>query len=397
MSESVIAGRLARLVAGHRRRFSWYDTLLAAGGTASSAPLEALPRIDEALLTAHYYRAEQAPDPGEQLFLTSGTSGGARKRISYSAADHEAYVAQRKAIFAEFLADVPAASIAAADLGTGHAAASAVRIFRELGYDARSIDFSLPLEQHVALLNEWQPAVLFTMPMILDQLLRVATTAIAPRKVIVVGDIAPESWRRRVARELGIRFEDVLDVYGSIEVGAIAYYVAAAGEYHFHDHILPEAIAVAGGAQSPRELLLTSFSRSHFPAVRFATQDEIRGLRRSSWRGHPVWALDCIAGRLDGDFKCGERISQYDLCRAVNEAFPGALFDVLRTQPLTVRIVAAEIDPQRERVFHDSLMALCPDVALMVRSRLAQCIRLAAIPPSQLQASRGKRRLAATG
>ena len=53
--------------------------------------------------------------------------------------------------------------------------------------------------------------------------------------------VASELWGPTVAvLDAAATRRDVLDVVGSIEVGAIAYHCADTGLYHFHDHILPE-------------------------------------------------------------------------------------------------------------------------------------------------------------
>ncbi|MCZ9340474.1 hypothetical protein NGM37_22200, partial [Streptomyces sp. TRM76130] len=201
-------------------------------------------------------------------------SGGQRKRILYSPADDDAYVAQRRQLFAEFTRSVPPGAVAVADLGTGHAAASARRVFLELGFEAHDIDFTRPVDEHVAKLNAWRPEVFFTMPMILDRLLQARPGLdIRPRKIMVVGDVAPPAWRAHVAERFGLRHEDVLDVFGSIEIGAIAYSCVQTGLYHFHDHILPEVLhpeelthltendRVPSRQEGSGALLLTSFTR----------------------------------------------------------------------------------------------------------------------------------------
>jgi phenylacetate-coenzyme A ligase PaaK-like adenylate-forming protein len=78
------------------------------------------------------------------------------------------------------------------------------------------------------------------MPAILDRISAAPGFHFSPKKVIVLSDLAPEGWRRMVAERLFIRFEDVLDLFGSTEIGAIAYYEAQTGLYHFHEHIIPE-------------------------------------------------------------------------------------------------------------------------------------------------------------
>jgi len=391
---------LEALVAGHRRRFDWYDALIDAGDRRQGTRLADLPIIDERVLLEHYYTATHDQLPGAHAFQTSGTSSGRRKTILYSDADDAAYCAQRAQLFASFLNDVPRGSVAVSDVGTGHAAASAHTIFRQIGLDPHEIDFRRPIEEHIELLNRTQPAVLFTMPVILERLLACGDELdIHPRKVIVVGDVAPENWRRHVATELGIEADDVLDIVGSIEIGAIAWHCAETGLYHFHDHILPEAVEPGelfpecAGALSADQglLLLTSLAREYFPAVRYATNDVVKGLRRMQWQGRTIFVCEQFQGRFAGEVKHGERLSSYDICTAVNEAFPGCMFEVIEDSGVEIRIVTPRVTPEQQAQIADFLMAANPDIGDMVRSGLTRPIAVSAISPEALRASRGKR------
>jgi hypothetical protein len=391
---------LDELAAGHRRRFDWYDALVAARGRGGSTRLADLPIIDEGVLLEHYYTATHDQLPDAHAYQTSGTATGRRKTILYSEADHAAYCVQRAQLFGSFLSDVPRGSVAVSDVGTGHAAASARTIFREIGLEPHEIDFRRPIEEHVELLNRWQPAVVFTMPVILERLLACGDELdIHPRKVIVVGDVAPENWRRHVARTLAIDFDDVLDIVGSIEVGAIAWHCAETGLYHFHDHILPEAVEpgelfpeCAGALAADQGLLLlTSFAREYFPALRYATNDVVKGLRRVQWQGRTTFVCEQFQGRFAGEVKHGERLSSYDICTAVNEAFPGCLFEVIEDSGVEIRIVTPRVTPEQRAQIADFLMAANPDIGDMVRSGLTRPIAVSAISPDELRASRGKR------
>ncbi|MEU8531301.1 MULTISPECIES: hypothetical protein [Streptomyces] len=393
------ARRVAGLVRMHAANFPWYAKLLADRGLSDDSPLHELPVINAELLTEHYYTEPHEQFPDADGYLTSGTATGRRKRILYGPGDDDAYAAQRATLFADFLAPCVPGAVAVADLGTGHAAALARRIFLSLGFDARDIDFTAPVEEHVKALNEAQPDVLFTMPMILDSLLRADQELdIRPRKVMVVGDVAPAPWRRRVAERLGIGFEDVLDVFGSIEIGAIGYFCAETGLYHFHDHIHPEVLTPEG-AEQPADpdagrsglLLLTSFTRRYFPALRFATNDEISGLRTITWRGREVFAFDRIDGRAQGETKHGERISSHDLCAAVTEEFPGVPFEVVDDGLLEIRLALPELPAERADALRDRLMTAAPDVAQMVASGLVPPVGVRAVRPEELTPTRAKR------
>lgn len=400
------AAQLAALATGHTQRFPWYRDLLLRRGTLGSGDLADLPLIGTDLLSAHYYTADHPHLPDASAYHTSGTSGGQRKRILYSPADEDAYVAQRRQLFGEFTRSVPRGAVAVADLGTGHAAASARRVFLELGFEAHDIDFTRPVDEHVAKLNAWRPDVFFTMPMILDRLLQARPGLdIRPRKIMVVGDVAPPAWRAHVAERFGLRPEDVLDVFGSIEIGAIAYSCAQTGLYHFHDHILPEVVParelarltandrVPTRQEGSGALLLTSLTRSYFPAVRYVTGDAVTGLRRIRHDGREVFAFERIDGRLAGDFKHGERISNHDLAQIMAEVFPGRPFEAADDDGLVIRVVADTVGDDQLAAVRAAVDRQAPDVAQMIASGLVGPVRVTAVPPDGLRSGHAKRRL----
>ncbi len=271
-----------------------------------------------------------------------------------------------------------------------------------MGFQARDIDFQRPLPEHVEKLNAWQPDVLFTMPMILDRLLQSPDPLrIAPRKIMVVGDLAPANWRRRLADHFGLDFSDVLDVFGSIEIGAIAYSCADTGLYHFHDHVLPEVVPVdelyadedrTVGGDGTGALVLTSFTRAYFPALRYVTGDLITGLRTIDHRGRQVYAFDRIDGRLGADFKHGERISNHDLCSTMAEVFPRAAFEVVNDGRLEIRVVADRVTDDQVAAVRKLLAQASPDVAQMIDSGLVGAIEVTAVGPDDLRSDHAKRR-----
>ncbi|MGS1001799.1 hypothetical protein ACVCH0_08935 [Burkholderia glumae] len=392
---------VAQLAKCYADRFPWYRELIGSGREPQNLALEELPVVDEAVLIANYYSAPLDTFADAQVYHTSGTASGQRKRIFYAPDDDNAYVAQRKQLFSSFAGAARPGEVAVADLGTGHAAAAARRIFSELGYQAHDVDFQRPIEEHIALLNRVRPDVFFTMPMILDRLLQHPDPLrITPRKIAVVGDLAPLAWRRHVAERFDIGLDDVLDVYGSIEIGAIGFWCAATGLYHFHDHILPETVAPNTLSPAYRDdldddcgiLLLTSSSRRYFPALRYATNDVIRGLRRIEWQGRTVHAFERIEGRYGGEIKHGERISNHDLTSALAEVFPGAVFEVLNDRRLEIRVVVDRVTEEQRRRVIDHLASSSPDVGQMLRSGLVGEIDVVAIGIDQMISTHAKRR-----
>jgi phenylacetate-coenzyme A ligase PaaK-like adenylate-forming protein len=138
-------------------------------------------------------------------------------------------------------------------------------------------------------------------------------------------------------------------------------------------------------------LLLTSFARRYFPALRFATNDIICGFQEIIVNGRRVFGFERIAGRFGGEIKYGERISHYDICAAVADVFGNALFEVVNDGSLEVRIVADRIDQRDAEKFINRLMAACPDVRQMLASGLIAPIQITSINATQLSPSRGKR------
>ena len=314
------------------RRFPWYGDLVATSRYPASGRFEDLPFVTDDLLLANYYHSGWPERKDGHAYLTSGTTTGRRKQILWSAADHAAYVDDRTRILGNFLSKSRVS--ACADLGTGHAAASAIEVFTRIGLRASSIDFSLPLSRHVALLNEFEPDVLFTMPMILDRILATGELRARIKQVIVLGDHAPASWRRNVACRLGIEDTDVLDLYGSIEVGSIAHLDCRCGRYRFGPHIIPELVP------SPRQdtkwppstglLALTSLARESFPAIRYVTGDVIEGFAQSVDQGGGTHGFRAIIGRDGGDLKHGEKVSVASVTDSINSVLDGADFEIRR-------------------------------------------------------------------
>jgi phenylacetate-coenzyme A ligase PaaK-like adenylate-forming protein len=385
----VFAATAARV----RANFTWYDRLLAGCGyDRDRSPLR-LPYVDEAVLDEHYYSADHSGLADCATYLTSGTSGGTRKKILYSSEDHARYVEQRTKIFARLL--TPECRVACADLGTGHAAASAAEIFKNLGLDTFQIDFRRPVREHVEILNARRPDVLFTMPMILDSLVHAGGLSISPRKLIVVGDVATPAWKENMTRRFGLRRGDLLDIVGSIEVGSIAYECFDCGTYHFDDHIYPEVLApeVGGdGTGRARVLVLTSTARTVFPAVRFVTGDLVEGFGRRRCGGRDRLTFERMIGRAGGEWKHGEKISLYDISEAVNASLPGSIFDAYTDRSrVVIRVCAPDFTPEKAEEIKRLIRRRNPDVDQMIASELVGDIEVLAAAPGQLAGGGAKK------
>lgn len=151
------------------RYFPWYKDLISDKHVNYS--LEQLPLMTSDLLDIHYYAGE--PEPSLAVYRTSGTSTGRRKSIVYSEEDEQHYIDIKTRLFGKLLQGSGCAR-ALADMGTGHAANTALAIFARLGLVNSSIPFELPVEQHIERIQAFQPDLLYTMPSILDHIVYAA-------------------------------------------------------------------------------------------------------------------------------------------------------------------------------------------------------------------------------
>ena len=269
---------------------------------------------------------------------------------------------------------------AVADLGTGHAASTALAVFARLGMEGRSIPYNRPIEEHVRLLHQFQPEVLYTMPSILEHILLAAEDPAAFRiqKVILVGETATPLWMRHAAARLGLNFTDILDTYGSIELGTIAYYSHEHGRYLLLEGLFAEGIAMTDLpefsetlATGEQILVLTSLARKLFPAVRFVTYDVVRDLRPVSVNGKEVQSFQSIVKRVGKELKHGEKISIYDIEQCVFSHLPDSRIRVeVAGTRLKVHIQSGGIDETVLAVLRREIPGQIPEIGQMIENRL---------------------------
>ncbi|THF81780.1 CoF synthetase [Cohnella fermenti] len=323
------ASELRRIIRQTLREFPWYESALREQGCLRArdedVPLAELPLMTSERLEKHYYTPNQplGRRPDLRCYRTSGTSSGLRKAIYYSENDERAYAEIKSRMFAWFLAGTGVRS-ALSDMGTGHAADTAAGIFARIGLQAESISFRLPVEKHLERLEKLRPNVLYTMPSILDNLLRAADDPLRfrIRKVILVGEAAAPAWIAGAAERLGIRETDVMDTYGSIEIGTIASYSHEHGRYVIAEGLGAEGLRTipmpargepASLADDESILTLTSSVRETFPAVRYVTYDVVRDLRPIRVDGALRQSFQALVRRIGPELKHGEKISVYDI------------------------------------------------------------------------------------
>ncbi|MGG1555462.1 AMP-binding protein [Paenibacillus ferrarius] len=349
--------------------------------------LTQLPLMSAKLLENHYYTDANPLLARTDLnrYRTSGTSSNRRKTILYSQADEEAYLRIKLNVFQSVLGP-GSYRTALADMGTGHAEATAVEVFRELGMNVESVSFQLPIEAHLERLSSMKPEVLYTMPSILDRILAAADDpkAFGIRHVLLVGEIASRGWRQRAAERLGLSEREITDTYGSIEIGTIAYFSHEHTRYLFADGIVAEGIPaeeLEGDLETlpdgEQVLVLTSTVREAFPALRFVTYDVVRDLRPIEVDGVLRQSFASIVKRIGPDLKHGEKISIYDIedvvCRHLGDAsvrvqVAGNGLKVHVYSPLATLDVLGAIR-------HD-LENHIPAIGLMIRSRILDGIEV---------------------
>ncbi|CAG7650196.1 CoF synthetase [Paenibacillus allorhizosphaerae] len=368
----------------------WYLQKLGVGKESDSedTALESLPLITSSVLETHYYSESNPLAKRDDIhcYRTSGTSSGRRKAIYYSNADEEAYIRIKLDVFRAILG-TNSFRTAMADMGTGHAEATAVEVFRQLGMEVESISFRLPIERHIERLAECRPEVLYTMPSILDRILQASANPAdyGIRHVILVGEIASPVWIRQAAKRLGLDARQITDTYGSIEIGTIAYFSHEHGRYVLAEGIVAEGIGPERleegleplGAGDEQVLVLSSAVREAFPALRYVTYDIVRDLR-------PIWVAGVlrqsfkgIVKRIGPDLKHGEKISIYDIEEVVFHHLSDASVRVkVAGNALVVYVYSPAATAAVMERIRDDVESRIPEIGMMIRARLLGDIRV---------------------
>ena len=347
-----------------------------------------LPIIDKKILHKYYY-SNSKDLPNALTYHTSGTSSGARKQIYYSIKDHECYLEHRTSIFRHFLGSD--CKIACSDLGTGHAADSATLIFQNAGLIAHKIDYTAPLQVHLDFLNIIQPDVLFTMPMILEKLIGSEKLKINLKKLLLVGDIATEAWQQNISEILKIPRHNIIDLYGSIEVGSIAFFNHDIGLYQFQDHIFPEVINCPHSKENI--LLLTSFARNYFPAIRYQTDDLISGFSRIKFKGKEIWVFEKILGRAGEELKLGEKLSFYDLLSCIEKNVQNTPFNIVEKDfGIEILLAKEKVSDFQILCLQESLRKANSDIEMMIAQGLVKDFKISLVPSAEIYNSHFKRR-----
>lgn len=375
--------------------FPWYAQLLAAEGLdiRTVQSLQMLPLITSELLERHYYQTEPPFEPRDDVtrYRTSGTSSRRRKTIYYSAEDESRYIRIKSELFHRIIAP-SGATTALSDMGTGHAASTAPEIFDRIGIQADTIAFQQPIEEHLERLRTLRPHLLYTMPSILDRILAASAedpSSYGIRHVVLVGEIASPAWLRSVAERLRLGQESITDTYGSIEIGTIAYYSHEHGRYLFAEGIEAEGIPaqalyddVEPLPENESVLVLTSWARDLFPAIRYVTYDIVRDLRPIVVDGQSRMSFQAIVRRIGTELKHGEKISVYDIEDVVYRHLKEATVRVhVQSNALTVHIDSKDKTPEIYERIELELQDRIPEIGIMIRGGLLHAIR---VVPSEI-------------
>ncbi|MDQ0902444.1 CoF synthetase [Paenibacillus sp. V4I7] len=373
-----------------KRQFPWYlqGNDLVQSDEEWRGALAALPLMSAATLETFYYTDNnpflQRSDLN--LYRTSGTSSKRRKTIFYSESDEEAYLRIKLDIFRTIL-EGHKYRTAMADMGTGHAEATAVEVFRKLGMEAQSLSFQLPVEQHIERVASFRPEVLYTMPSILDRILLASDdpSAYGIRHVILVGEIAARGWIKRVAERLGIADEQITDTYGSIEIGTIAYFSHEHGRYLLAEGLMAEGVRAESlgegleplADEQEQVLILTSTVRDSFPALRYVTYDVVRDLRPIMVDGVPRQSFQSIVKRIGTDLKHGEKISIYDIEDVVYHHLGNASVRVnVAGNSLRVFVYSPNATTAVLESIRFDVENRIPEIGMMIRARILEGIQV---------------------
>ncbi|CAH1206578.1 Fumarate--(S)-2,3-diaminopropanoate ligase [Paenibacillus allorhizoplanae] len=374
--------RIKEVIQKMKRQFPW---LLSGHEQEEHA---ALPLVSAGVLESYYYTDANPFLQVEEMnrYQTSGTSSKRRKTIFYSRSDEEAYLRIKLDVFRTILEGTRYRT-AMADMGTGHAEATAVEVFRELGMEVESVSFRLPIEQHIERLQSFRPEVLYTMPSILDRILQASENPAhyGIQHVILVGEIASPGWRQRTAERLGIAETQVTDTYGSIEIGTIAYFSHKHGRYLFAEGIVAEGVKaeLLDGDLEPlpdeleQVLVLTSSVRDAFPALRYVTYDVVRDLKAIDVDGIPTQSFQSVVKRIGPDLKHGEKISIYDIEDVVYRHLREASVRVqVSGNGLTVYVYSALATPAVLNSIRTDVESRIPAIGMMIQAKLLDGIQV---------------------
>lgn len=386
------AATLRKKVAETIDIFPWYRKYLRTEVEQIDSILE-LPFITSKMLEEHYYNSFHLTGSCE-VYETSGTSSGKRKKIFYSTEDETNYLRIRKGLYSTFLSD-ESLKLVFSDMGTGHAASTAKEIFESLGFAFECVTYDTPIIQQIKRLRELKPDILYTMPSLLDNLIKNSDDVLhyQIKKIILVGEIATSEWIKRIAQRFQISCSDILDTYGSIEIGTISTFNHSYNCYVIQKDLFAEGINAEdleeGFLQLPNGesvLVLTSFVRKTFPSIRFVTYDVVKNLRRQMIDGEERTVFDYIVKRIGHEFKHGEKISLYDIENVIYRFITtGEVRIRVVENRITIEICSRELNDTLLHSIYEEIQKAVPQIGEMVACGKLDPIQIRSISDEELK------------
>lgn len=194
-------------------------------------------------------------------------------------------------------------------------------------------------------INRLRPSVVYGYVSALRQVVRLARERglpiHRPRAVVTVSETLDPVTREQLAEGFGA---PVFDIYGSIEMGVIAWECEAHDGYHVaEDSVLMETLPATGGGE---RLVLTNLHNEAMPLIRYDQSDLARIASASPCPcGRRFRRLEAIQGRvMDAIVRPdGSHVAPFSVTSAIRE-IPGLRrFQIVqeRVNQLTVRLESA--------------------------------------------------------
>ena len=263
--------------------------------------------------------------PGLKSYSSTGTSGNP-KGINWSDDEDRWYIGEKRGLLLEFLSDCSRLFIS---LGVGHNSVTSPTIFSGSSIEVQRAGIG-NINDHLDLIKIFSPEALLCSPSLLVSIIKNSkkqnVSLESVKKVILNGEVVYEGILNYYCRELNIKKQDILDTYGSTEVGTIAYSCNICNMYHFFPGIIPESLRAKDVKESLHIdediLILNSLKRVSFPVIRFVTYDLIRGLSRTVCNNKSYYSYDRIIGRCDDVLNYGELLPAIDIINLIKQFYP---------------------------------------------------------------------------
>jgi len=147
-----------------------------------------------------------------------------------------------------------------------------------------------------------------------------------PRWIFGVSELVDEQGREAVRRAFG---RELIDLYGAVETGCIAWQCPACGDYHVNsDSLIVEFVPCRAGAPAgtPAAIVITNLHSYAFPIIRYVIGDTGRPSTAEPGCGRNLPLMTVISGREDDviTLPSGRRLSPLYFF-AVMKKIPGLL------------------------------------------------------------------------